>query len=111
MGENHRLFQVELTLTSGNNKDLRVLTDRIRKDNFPDSSGWYRLASVLLKMGQSDKAEEVYVILLKQITKESAKAPIYHQLGVIKYNQGECQQASRKKNCLFIEEHCIIYEN
>ncbi len=32
MSENHRLFQVELTLTSDNDKDLRVLTDQIRED-------------------------------------------------------------------------------
>ncbi len=93
MGENHRLFQVELTLTSDNNKDLRALTDRIREDSFPDSGGWHRLGPVLLRMGQFDKAEEVYEILLGQTTVESEKAPIYHQLGNFKYYQGDYQQA------------------
>jgi tetratricopeptide (TPR) repeat protein len=94
MDENQRLFQVELTLTDDNDKDLRVLTDRIREETFPDNEGWYRLGLVLLKMGQFDKAEEVYEILLSQRTEENKKAPIYHQLGVIKYDQGEYKQAA-----------------
>jgi tetratricopeptide (TPR) repeat protein len=93
MGENHRLVRVELTLTSDNDPDLRRLTDRIREETFPDVEGWYRLGQVLLKMGQPDKAQRVYEILLEQATEESEKAPIYHQLGVIKYNQGEYQEA------------------
>ena len=43
MGENHRLFQVDLTLTTDNDKDLHILTDRIREETFPDAVGWYRL--------------------------------------------------------------------
>jgi tetratricopeptide (TPR) repeat protein len=93
MGENQRLFQVELTLTSDNDKDLRVLTDCIRKNTFPDAEGWYRLGSVLLKLGQSDKAQEVYQILLEQATKESEKAPIYHQMGLANDNLGKYQEA------------------
>jgi tetratricopeptide (TPR) repeat protein len=93
MGENHRLFRVELILTSDNDPDLRVLTDRIREETFPNSSGWYRLGLVLLKMGQPEKAQQVYEILLEQETEESAKAPIYNQLGLIKNRQGEYQEA------------------
>ena len=44
-------------------------------------------------MGQSDKAQQVYEILLEQTTDESEKAPIYHQLGWTKYNQGEYKEA------------------
>jgi tetratricopeptide (TPR) repeat protein len=95
MGENHRLFRVELTLTSDNDKDLRELTDRIREETFPDVEGWYRLGQVLLKMHQSEKAQQVYEILLEQETEESAKAPIYNQLGRVKDEQGEYQEAIR----------------
>jgi tetratricopeptide (TPR) repeat protein len=93
MGENHRLVRVELTLTDDNDPDLRQLTDRIREETFPDDEGWYRLGSVLLQMGQSEKAQQVYEILLEQETEESAKAPIYNQLGLIKNRQGEYQEA------------------
>ena len=45
--EDSRLFQVELTLTSDNDKDLHQLTDRIRQETFPDREGWYRLGFLL----------------------------------------------------------------
>jgi tetratricopeptide (TPR) repeat protein len=93
MDGSNSLFEVNLTLTGDNDEDLRVLTDRIREETFPDDEGWYRLGSVLLKMGQSDKAQEVYEVLLDQTTIKSEKGPIYHQLGRVKYNQGEYQEA------------------
>ncbi len=93
MDENHRLFQVELALTSDNDKDLRALTDRIRKETFPNDGGWYRVGLLLLQIGQSDKAEEVYEILLKQTTNENEKSGIYHRLGKVKSNQGEYKDA------------------
>ncbi|CAF1457802.1 unnamed protein product [Adineta steineri] len=91
-GNNH-LYQVSLTLTNDNDQDLRTLTDRIRQETFPDSKGWYRLGQLLIKMGQSNKAQEVYEALLHQATNESDKANIYYQLGWIKYNQGKYQEA------------------
>jgi tetratricopeptide (TPR) repeat protein len=93
MGENHRLFQVELTLTSDNDKDLRVLTDRIREETHPEVEGWYRLGVVLDQIGQSDKAEEVYQILLEQTSEESEKGPIYNQIGRTKCEQGKYTEA------------------
>jgi tetratricopeptide (TPR) repeat protein len=90
---NNRLFEVNLTLTGDNDQDLRVLTDRIREESFPHAEGWYRLGSVLLKMDQYDKAKEVYEVLLEQTTNESEKAHIYGQLGWVKANQGEYQEA------------------
>ena len=65
IGENRCLYQVDLTLTSDNDKDLRVLTDRIRKET-EESTGWDQLGKLLLKLGQAEKALQVYVILLEQ---------------------------------------------
>ncbi len=93
MGENHRPFQVELTLTSDNDKDLRVLTDCIREETFPDEEGYYRLGLVLFKMGQSDKAQEIYQILLEQTNEESKKTPIYNVIGFAKAHQREYEEA------------------
>ncbi|CAF1464427.1 unnamed protein product [Adineta steineri] len=90
---NNYLYQVNLTLTNDNDKDLRILTDQIRQETFPDSKGWYRLGLLLIKMGQFTKAQEIYQVLLHQTTNENNKAPIYYQLGWIKYNQGEYQEA------------------
>ncbi|CAF0950346.1 unnamed protein product [Adineta steineri] len=93
MGGNNRLYQVNLTLTNDNDQDLRTLTDCIRQETFPDSTGWHRIGLLLIKMGQFIKAQEVFEILLHQTTNESDKAPIYYQLGWVKDNQGEYQEA------------------
>ncbi|CAF1101432.1 unnamed protein product [Adineta steineri] len=90
---NNRLYQVNLTLTSDNDQDLQTLSDQVRQETFPDEEGWYRLGLLLTRMGQSDKAKEVYEILLRQTTRKGEKASICHQLGLIKYNQGEYQEA------------------
>jgi tetratricopeptide (TPR) repeat protein len=95
MDENHRLFRVELTLTSDNDKDLCRLANHIREETFPNVSGWYRLSQVLVKMGQSEKAQRVCEILLEKETTESEKAFIYNQLGQVKDNLGEYQEAIR----------------
>ncbi|CAF0825920.1 unnamed protein product [Adineta steineri] len=86
---NNHLYQVNLTLTNDNDQVLRTLTDRIRHETFPKSTRWYRLGQLLIKMGQSNKAQEVYEVLLHQTTHESGKISIYHQLGWIKRNQGK----------------------
>ena len=93
MGGTNRLFQVKLILTSDNDKDLRALTDRIREETFPKSTGWYRLGLVLLKMGQFDKAQQVYEILLEQTTDEGERGRIYDQLGQIHDDKGNYPQA------------------
>ncbi|CAF1444671.1 unnamed protein product, partial [Adineta steineri] len=93
MDENNDLYQVNLTLTNDNDQNRRTLTDHIRQETFPDVEGWYRLGKLLIKMGQSSKAQEVYEVLLHQTTQESDKPSIYHQLGRIKDDQGEYQEA------------------
>jgi hypothetical protein len=81
MDKKHHLFRVELALISDNDKDLHVITDCIREENFAESSTWHRLGLVLFKMGQSEKAEQVYQTLLKQETSPNGKTSIYNQLG------------------------------
>jgi tetratricopeptide (TPR) repeat protein len=105
MGENHRLFQVELTLTSDNDKDLRALTDRIREETFPDALEWDRLGVLLLKMGQSGKAQQVYEAMLSQTTNDSTKGFIYERLGTAKKDQGEFKAA-----ITFYEKSLEIYK-
>jgi tetratricopeptide (TPR) repeat protein len=92
IGESDRLFQVELTLTSDNDKDLHQLTDRIREET-EKSAGWAQLGELLLKLGQNEKAQQIYQRLLNQATNESEKAPIYQQLAQAKYNLGEYKEA------------------
>jgi tetratricopeptide (TPR) repeat protein len=93
MGENQRLFQVDLTLTSDNDEDLRVLSKRIQDEIDPDSKEWYRLGKLLLKIGQFDKAQQVYEVLLDQATNDIDKAISYHYIGWAKDGKGEYEEA------------------
>jgi tetratricopeptide (TPR) repeat protein len=92
MGESDRLYQVDLTLTNDNDRDLRALTDRM-KEEMEGSTGWDRLGHLLLRMNQSEKAEQVYEILLQQTTDKIERATYYHQQGWAKWNQGEYKEA------------------
>ncbi len=101
--ENQRLFQMDLTLTSDNDKDLRLLTNRIRKD-MKGSTGWFGLGELLRKMGQVDKAEAVYLARLDQNICDREKADIYHELGGIKDHRAEYKEA-----IVFYEKALDIY--
>ncbi|CAF1168642.1 unnamed protein product [Adineta steineri] len=105
MDRNNHLYTVNLTLTNDNDQDLRTLTDQIRQETFPDVEGWYRLGLLLDQMGEFNKAQEVFEILLHQRTDESDKASVYHQLGSIKRNQGEYQEA-----LTYYEKSLAIYQ-
>ncbi|CAF1181871.1 unnamed protein product [Adineta steineri] len=93
MSENNRLYEVHLVLTADNDPELHRLTDFIRKESYSGDEGWYRLGSVLYDMGQFDKAEDIYQVLLDQAKDDKNKANIYHRLGLIKDDQGKYQEA------------------
>jgi tetratricopeptide (TPR) repeat protein len=93
MGKNPCLFQVDLTLTGVDDKDLQALMDRIREETFSNSRGWYRLGEVLRRMGQFHKSQQVYEALLDQTTDERERANSYNQIASTKYGQGEYDEA------------------
>jgi tetratricopeptide (TPR) repeat protein len=88
LDENIRLWQVDLTLTNDNDPQLHGLIERMQEET-RGSTGWHRLGMLLIKLGQFNKAEKLYEILLKQTTDEDEKAHLYHMLGMIKHGQGE----------------------
>ncbi|CAF1154900.1 unnamed protein product [Adineta steineri] len=105
IAENNRLYEVNLVLTADNDPELSRLTEYIRKERCPNSQGWYRLGSVLSDMGQFHKAEEIYQVLLDQTNDDENKAPIYHQLGMLKRNQGKYEEA-----LIFYEKSLALYQ-
>ncbi|CAF1323858.1 unnamed protein product [Adineta ricciae] len=86
-------YEVNLTLTEDNDPELNALTKYIREETFPSERGWYRLGELLIKMGQFDKALQVYETMLKQTVDDEEKANIYLQLGSIVAAQGKQQEA------------------
>jgi tetratricopeptide (TPR) repeat protein len=91
---NTRLYQVHLQLTADDDEQLRILTKRIGEEAKGDT-GWKRLGELLLTIGQLNKAEELYKVLLEQTSDESEKAYYYHQLGYVKDHQGDYEKAIR----------------
>ena len=93
LGDNPRLFRVELSMTSEKDTDLRLLIDRIREKTFPDVDGWHRLGAVLWKMGETVKAQRVFEVLLQQTTAERTSGVIYNQLGMMALDLGQYDEA------------------
>ncbi|CAF1250118.1 unnamed protein product [Adineta steineri] len=92
MNKKNQLYQVELQLTSDDDQQLRSLTDWIRKEA-GGGTGWQRMGKLLLKIGQFNKAEDLYNVLLEQTSDEGGKALYYNQLGYVKDNQGDYEKA------------------
>ncbi|CAF0882349.1 unnamed protein product [Adineta steineri] len=92
MDNKNELYQVELELTSDDDQQLRLLTDRIREEA-GGSTGWQKLGKLLLKIGQFNKAEELYNVLLEQTSDEGEKAIYYGCLGYVKDDQGDYEKA------------------
>lgn len=92
MGNNKRLFQVNLQLTDAIDKELSAFTERMRVET-EESSGWHRLGRLLLKLNNFEKAQQIYEVLLKQAAEECEKAPLYNQIGLIKDGLGDYKNA------------------
>jgi tetratricopeptide (TPR) repeat protein len=89
---NKPLYQVDLRFTADDDKQLRILTERIRQE-VASATGWRRLGRLLTQLDQFDKAEELYNVLLEQTSDESEKGLYYNQLGYIKDGQGDYEKA------------------
>jgi tetratricopeptide (TPR) repeat protein len=86
------LYEVELTLTADDDQQLRTVTNHIREET--EGSGWERVGALLFKIGQFNKAEELYGILLHQASDDAEKSLYYNQLGAIKISQGHYEEAT-----------------
>jgi hypothetical protein len=90
-----RLWQVNLTLTGTNdNHDLHKLTSHIREE-LSWTRGWSRLGDILIRLGESSKAEQLYKILLDEKASSSDKdrADYNDQLGTVYDKMGEYSKA------------------
>ncbi|CAF4726473.1 unnamed protein product [Rotaria socialis] len=77
---------IQLAITDESDPQLADLTDCI-KEEVQGTTGWYRMGNLMLKVGHYDQAEELYNELLDNISTDSDRAHVYHQLGVINYHQ------------------------
>jgi len=89
---NISLYQVELILTSDDDQQLCILTERNREETSGET-GWTRSGALLMKIEQFDKAEEVYNVLLEQTSDRGKKVLYNHNLGTTKVQQGDYKTA------------------
>ena len=102
-----RLFEVRLTLTGDDDPKLRQLTKTIDQE-VKGSTGWERIGHLLIKVGQLDKAEELYNKLMTRDANENDKVHYIHQLGRIKNDQGDYKGAlSYFEKCLDIQQKSL----
>ncbi|CAF0834047.1 unnamed protein product [Adineta ricciae] len=103
---NNRLFEISLSVTDDSDKDLCILTERIKQDRFSFNNGWLRLGPILHEIGYSDYAIKIYEISLSHTIDEVTKAAIYKKIGLIQSDMGEYSKAM-----LFYEKSLAIFQN
>jgi tetratricopeptide (TPR) repeat protein len=88
------LWKVNLSLTNDRDPLLKRLTDHMRTA-LGDGNGWRRLGQLMIKMGQFDKAMEIYKILLKTVdlNDKAENAFLHNQLGYILKQNEQLEEA------------------
>ncbi|CAF4721515.1 unnamed protein product, partial [Rotaria sp. Silwood2] len=93
-----RLWQVNLTLTSDNDQQLKPLTNHIRKEN-KKKNGWYRMTGLMITMNKFNKALEIFNLIREKISaanndKQFVIYPaIYHDMAVAYQGIGDYPSA------------------
>ncbi|CAF3713826.1 unnamed protein product [Rotaria socialis] len=88
------IWEVELKLTLNDDEQLKILTNQIRKE-IGVGTGWDRLGTLLVKMGELNKAEDIYKTLLSLTRDDDWKmlAHLNNQLGYIMKQKGDLSAA------------------
>jgi tetratricopeptide (TPR) repeat protein len=90
----NRLWEVNLTLTSDTDQQLTQLTQYMREET-TGSTGLHRMGRLMIVMGQFNKAEEIYILLLQTTSDDDREvlAQIHHQLGYISDHKNDLSSA------------------
>ena len=88
LDEEGRLFEVGLTLTADDDPQLRILKETIDKE-VKGPTSWDSIGNLLIKVGDTKKAEQLYSMLLEQTSTDGARALYNHQMGYIRSDQGD----------------------
>ncbi|CAF1409830.1 unnamed protein product [Adineta ricciae] len=85
---------VDLTLTTDDDPQLRILTDHLRQENSGTRKG-IRLAQLLFKMGKFDEAEEIYQTERKLASDSNVEhlVQVYDNLGNVQRSRGDYNTA------------------
>ncbi|CAF4128354.1 unnamed protein product [Rotaria sp. Silwood2] len=93
-----RLWQVNPTLTSDNDQQLKQLTNHIRKEN-QKKNGWYRMTGLMITMNKFNKALKIFNLIREKFSaanndKQFVIYPaIYHDMAVAYQGIGDYPSA------------------
>ena len=90
--ERSLMWEVHLTLLGENDQEMGELTRYVREEIHPHS-GWSRLGWILMKIGHSEKAGELYQMLLDKASSDTERALYLNQLGSVHWSMGEYSKA------------------
>ena len=90
--ERNPMWEVHLTLVGENDREMGELTQHVREE-MGSSIGWDRLGWILWKIGQPQKAESLYQMLLEKASSNADRALYLNQLGLVSDNMGEYSKA------------------
>ena len=89
---NNSLYQVDLTQTTDDDRELRVLRQQMQKE-LQSGEGWHGLGNLLIQLSQWDNAEKLYNARKPATSDINEKELHYHQLGCIKRDLGDYEKA------------------
>ena len=90
--ERNLMWEVHLTLVGENDQEMGELTRHVREE-MGSSTGWSRLGKILIRTGQSEKAEGLYQMLLEKASSNRDRALYLNQLGLVYQDMGEYSKA------------------
>ena len=90
--ERNRMWEVHLTLVGENDQEMGELTGHVRKE-MGSTTGWDRLGWILWKIGQPQKAEKLYPVLLDKASSNTERSHCLHMLGLVYVDIGEYSKA------------------
>ena len=81
-GKGNPMWEVHLTLIGKNDQEMGELIKHIRKE-IGLHTGWSPLGWILIKIGQSEKAEQLYQVLLDKTSSDTERALCLNQLSEV----------------------------
>ena len=86
------IWEIHLTLMGKNDQEMGELTQSVR-EQMGSRTGWSRLGEILWRIGQPQKAQALYHMLLEKAYSDADRAIYLNNIGLMYRNMGEYSKA------------------